>query len=44
MKYRIEVDLKNYETALERISLCGSQYFHEALALIKKHRLFKQAL
>mmetsp|Transcript_26788 Transcript_26788/g.40861 ORF Transcript_26788/g.40861 Transcript_26788/m.40861 type:complete len:186 (-) Transcript_26788:697-1254(-) len=44
MKFKIEMDLKNFETALLRIANCGEQYFDEALTLIKKQRLFKQGL
>lgn len=44
MKYRIQLDLKNYETALNMIAQGGEQHFEEALGLIKKQRLFKQAL
>lgn len=44
MKFRIECDLKNYETALDIIATAGAQYFDEAIELVKKHRLFKQAL
>ena len=43
-KYKIHCDLKNFETALEMISKSGEQYMEEALALVKKQRLFKQAL
>jgi hypothetical protein len=34
MKYRIELDLKNYEVALKMIAQGGEKYFEEALALI----------
>ena len=44
MKYRIQLDLKNYEAALNMIAQGGEQHFEEALGLIKKQRLFKQAL
>ena len=44
MKYKIESDLKNYEKALEMIAKSGNKFFEESLALIKKQRLFKQAL
>ena len=44
MKYKIESDLKNYERALEMIAKSGNKFFEESLALIKKQRLFKQAL
>ena len=43
MKFKIETDLKNYERALEVISLSDG-HFEEAMALVKKQRLFKQAL
>jgi hypothetical protein len=43
MKFKIESDLKNYEAALQVISTSDS-HFEEAMALIKKQRLFKQAL
>ena len=41
MKFRIECDLKNYETALEIIATAGEKYIDEAIELVKKHRLFK---
>jgi len=36
MKFKIESDLKNFETALGIIAQGGAKYFEEALALIKK--------
>ena len=36
MKYRIQLDLKNYEAALNMIAQGGEQHFEEALGLIKK--------
>lgn len=36
MKYRIQLDLKNFETALKMIAESGEQHFEEALGLIKK--------
>jgi len=55
MKFRVNLDLKQYEKAVKTLAkgdkqLNGSnpelteKYFAEALTLIKKHRLFKQAL
>ena len=43
-KFKIHYDLKEYETALEMISKTGAQHIDEAISLIKKQRLFKQAL
>ncbi len=54
-KFRVNLDLKQYEKAVKALAkgdkkLCDSNpdlqetYFNEALSLIKKHRLFKQAL
>lgn len=55
MRFRIHLDLKHYETAVKKLargdrSLSETHpevreaYFEEALALVKKHRLFRQAL
>ena len=55
MRYRVCIDLKDYPRAVKKLAkgdrdLNGSdsplaeQYFTEALTVIKKHRLFKQAL
>ena len=44
MKFKIETDFKNYEKALQIIVEGGQKYFEKALELIKKHRLYKQAL
>lgn len=43
MKFKIESDLKNWEEALKVISSSDS-HFEEAMSVIKKQRLFKQAL
>jgi hypothetical protein len=43
-KFRIHFDLKEYENALEMIAKTGAQHIDEAINLIKKQRLFKQAL
>ena len=44
MKYTIQSDLKNYESALTIIAEGGEKYFEEGLEMIKKQRLYKQAL
>ena len=44
MQYTIQSDLKNFSEALSIISKGGEKYFEESLKMIKKHRLFKQAL
>jgi hypothetical protein len=44
MKFRVWMDLKNFPKALKKIAKGGEKYFPEALALIQKHRLYKQAL
>ena len=44
MQYTIQSDLKNYSEALSIISKGGDKYFTESLAMVKKQRLFKQAL
>ena len=44
MKYKIHLELKNYDKAVKKLAKAGEQYFEEALVLIKKNRLFKQAL
>jgi elongator complex protein 1 len=44
MKYKIHIDLKQYEKAVKMLVPGGEKYFEEALSVIKKHRLFKQAM
>ena len=44
MQYTIQSDLKNFSEALSIISKGGEKYFDESLKMIKKNRLFKQAL
>jgi len=41
MKFKVHSDLKQYDEALKMISEGREQYFEEALALTKKHRLYK---
>lgn len=43
-KFTIEYDLKNFETALKIVAQSGEKYFDKALEMVKKNRLFKQAL
>ena len=44
MKYKINMDQKNYLGALKELSKGGDKYFDEALNLIKKHNLYDEAL
>lgn len=44
MKFRIQNDLNQYEQALEEVAKADEKYFDEALAVIKKQRLYRQAL
>jgi len=45
MKFKIHYDLKDFESALAAISKSEDEsHFEEALQLIKKQRLYKQAL
>jgi elongator complex protein 1 len=44
MKFKVQYDLKEYELALQMISQADVKYFKEALAMIKKQRLYRQAL
>ena len=44
MKFRIHSDLKHYDVAVKMLAEGGEKYFEEALVIIKKHRLYKQAL
>lgn len=41
MKYRVHLDLKQYDKAVKKLAKGGAQYLDEALAIVKKHRLFK---
>jgi len=44
-RFKIHFDLKQFDLALESLSKSDSDdHFNEAVALIKKQRLFKQAL
>jgi len=44
MKFKVQYDLKEYDLALKEISQADDKYFDEALAMIKKQRLYRQAL
>lgn len=44
MRYKIHSDLKQYDKAVKMLVDGGDKYFEEALQVIKKHRLFKQAM
>jgi len=45
MKFKVHYDLKNFETALKKLSKSTDDgHFEEALQLIRKQRLFKVAL
>jgi elongator complex protein 1 len=44
MKSKIHIDLKQFDKAVKKLSQGGEPYFEEALTIIKKQRLFKQAL
>lgn len=44
MRFKVQYDLKEYELALKEISVADPKYFKEALAMIKKQRLYRQAL
>jgi elongator complex protein 1 len=44
MKFKVQYDLKEFELALQMISEADVKYFKEALAMIKKQRLYRQAL
>lgn len=43
-QYRIDVQLKRYERALENIVACGAQRTDECVELVVKHSLYTQAL
>lgn len=43
-KFKIDEHLKRYEKALKHIANCGQEKFNEALAFIKKHEYYAQAL
>lgn len=43
-RFRIDVQLKRYERALEHIVACGAQRSDECVELVTKHRLYTQAL
>ena len=44
MKYKINMDQKNYSGALKELSKGGEKYFNEALNLINKYNLYDEAL
>ena len=45
MRYRVNLDLKRFDKAVKKLAQGGTEeHFELALPLIKKHRLFKQAL
>jgi elongator complex protein 1 len=44
MKFKVQNDLKEYDLALKEISKADPKYFKEALSMIKKQRLYRQAL
>ena len=44
MKYKINIDQKNYLGALKELSKGGDKYFDDAYKLINEHKLFDEAL
>ena len=44
MKYKINMDQKNYSGALKELSKGGEKYFNEALNLIQKYNLYNEGL
>ena len=44
MRFKVQYDLKEYDLALKEISQADIKYFPEALSMIKKQRLYRQAL
>ena len=45
MKFKVHLDLKNFDKALKKLSRSeDDSHFEEALSLIKKQRLYKKAL
>ena len=44
MKYKINIDQKNYLGALKELSKGGDKYHDDALKLIKEHNLYDEAL
>ena len=44
MKYKINMDQKNYLGALKELSKGGEKYFDEAYKIINEHKLFDEAL
>jgi elongator complex protein 1 len=44
MKYKINMDQKNYSGALKELSKGGEKYFNEALNLIQKYNLYDEGL
>ena len=43
-RFKIDVHLKRYESAVMNLAKAGEEYFDELFAFIKKHTLFKYAL
>jgi hypothetical protein len=41
MKFKVHLDLKQYDTAVKKLAKGGEKYLEEALQIIKKHRLYK---
>ena len=44
MKYKINIDQKNYLGALKELSKGGEKYFDDAYKIINEHKLFDEAL
>lgn len=44
MKFKIHLDLKQFDKAVKKLAKGGAQYFDEAMVVVRKQRLFKQAL
>ncbi|XP_056295683.1 elongator complex protein 1 isoform X1 [Pseudoliparis swirei] len=43
-RYSIDKHLKRYRKALQHLSKCGEEHFHEALQLVREHKLHSEAL
>jgi len=44
MKFKIHLDLKLYDKAVKKLAKGGAKYLDQALEVVRKHRLYKQAL
>ena len=44
MKFTVYCDLKQFEKAIETVAQFGDKYFSEAMVIVKKQRLYKQAM